>query len=130
VLDADAPLSSSFSYANAGATADRAMADAKAIVMIFTFELRCLSKKSVLRARLVTQSYVTLKAPTHHKIQRFVHANVMEYPATKKELLLINRSASALRRNYNSRNAAIHEQQTCHATDACNVTSVYNFVFI
>jgi len=78
------------------------MADAKAIVMIFTFELRCLGKINLLRTRLVTQTCVTLKAATHHKIQRFVHANVMEYPATKKELLLINRSASALRRNEDS----------------------------
>jgi hypothetical protein len=48
--------SSSFSYANAGAMADSAMADAKAIVAIFfTVRLRCLlMQDEVLRARLVT----------------------------------------------------------------------------
>jgi hypothetical protein len=38
----DATYSSSLSYANTGATADKAMADAKAIVTIFTVRLRCL----------------------------------------------------------------------------------------
>jgi hypothetical protein len=84
VVEAGAPLSRSFSYANAGTTADRAMADAKAIVMIFTFGLRCLSKLSVLRARLVTQTRGALKASAHHKIRSFVHANVMVHPAQKR----------------------------------------------
>src|SRR4249919_537407 len=43
MIGAGAGPSRSFSYANAGATADNAMADAKAIVMIFfTVRLRCL----------------------------------------------------------------------------------------
>jgi hypothetical protein len=44
MLDAGAAPSRSFSYANAGATADSAMADAKAIVTIFTVQLRCLGQ--------------------------------------------------------------------------------------
>jgi hypothetical protein len=32
---------------------------------------------NLLRARLVTQTRVTLKSSTHHKIWPFVHANVM-----------------------------------------------------
>ena len=106
------------------------MADAKAIVMIFTFELRCLGKINLLRTRLVTQTCVTLKAATHHKIQRFVHANVMEYPATKKELLLINRSASALRRNEDFRRVGILERQACHALDAYGAMVEDQFAFI
>lgn len=34
-------------------------------------------KMNLLRARLVTQTRVTLKSSTHHKIRPFVHANVM-----------------------------------------------------
>jgi len=63
MLDAGAAASRSFSYANAGATADNAMADAKAIVTIFTVRLRYLLRQDdVLRARLVTQTRVILKA--------------------------------------------------------------------
>jgi hypothetical protein len=38
----------------------------------------------VLRARLVTQTRVTLKSSTHHKIRLFVHANVMDVSVHKR----------------------------------------------
>jgi hypothetical protein len=78
---------------------DMAMADATAIVTIFTVQLRCSGKMDVLRARLVTQTRGTLKASPHHKIRLFVHANVMDVRAQKRKLLAINDSPSAFRRN-------------------------------
>jgi hypothetical protein len=63
---------------------DMAMADATAIVTIFTVQLRCSGKMDVLRARLVTQTRGTLKASPHHKIRLFVHAHVMDVRAQKE----------------------------------------------
>jgi hypothetical protein len=44
MVDAGLTISRSFSYANAGAMADKAMADATAIVRILTVQLRCLGQ--------------------------------------------------------------------------------------
>ena len=84
MLDAGSPFSRSFSYANAGATADKAIADAKAIVTIFTVHLRfCLQAGFLADAACDANSRHTQGVP-HHKIWCFVHANVMENSARKK----------------------------------------------
>ena len=41
-------------------------------------------KMNLLRARLVTQTRVTLKSSMHHKIRAFVHANVMGVLARRR----------------------------------------------
>src|SRR6185503_7361457 len=85
MLDAGTPFSRSFSYANAGATADRAMADAKAIVTIFTVRLRCLLKQDRCLAGAACDANARhTQGIAHHKIQRFIHANVMGVLARKR----------------------------------------------
>jgi hypothetical protein len=120
VLDAGWPFSRSFSYAKAGATADKARADAKAIVTSFTVLLRCsLMQDGCLAGAACDANSRHAQGVTNHKIRRFVHANVMALPTPKNKSLAINDSAAALRRNADSRNAVIPEKQTCHARDAC-----------
>jgi hypothetical protein len=86
MIGAGAGPSRSFSYANAGAAADNAMADAKVIVTIFfTVRLRCLLMQDGCLAGAACDANARhTQGVAYHKIRPFVHANVMAVVARKR----------------------------------------------